>query len=78
MMSTIQREYLRNAQKSVRIANDAKFNAVVYSQHANHAEAHWMKYLKSTGAKHIKDRVDKLRAYLNAKDTNGALKFLSG
>ena len=77
MMSTIQREYLRNAQKAVRIANDAKFNGVIYSHHANNAETYWAKYLKSSGAKHFADRVARLRAHLNAKDTNAALKYLS-
>jgi hypothetical protein len=77
MNSTIQREYIRNARKAVKIANDAKFNAVVYSYHANWAEAYWHNYLKSTGAKHLADRMAQLRAFLNAKDTQGALKYLS-
>jgi len=76
-MNVIQREYLRNARKAVRIANDAKFNAVVYSYQANWAEAYWHNYLKSVGAKHFAERMARLRALLNAKDTQGALKYLS-
>ena len=76
-MNAVQREYLRNAHKAVRIANDVKFNAVVYSYQASWAEAYWHNYLKSTGAKHLVERVARLRAFLNAKDTQGALKYLS-
>jgi hypothetical protein len=76
-MNSVQREYLRNARKAIRIANDAKFNGVVYSYHANWAEAYWHNYLKSTGAKQFAERMARLRAFLNAKDTQGALKYLS-
>ena len=77
-MNAVQREYIRNARKAVRIANDAKFNAVVYSYHANWAEAYWHNYLKSSGAKNLSERMARLRAFLNAKDTNGALRYLEG
>ena len=76
-MNAVQREYIRNARKAVRIANDAKFNAVVYSYQANWAEAYWQNYLKSSGAKNLTERMARLRAFLNAKDTQGALKYLS-
>ena len=75
--TTIQREYIRNALKAVKIANDVKFNAVAYSHQANWAEAYWSNYLKSVGAKHAAERMARLRAFLNAKDTQGALKYLS-
>jgi LPS O-antigen subunit length determinant protein (WzzB/FepE family) len=77
-MNAVQREYIRNARKAVRIANDAKFNAVVYSYQANWAEAYWHNYLKSSGAKNLSERMARLRAFLNAKDTNGALRYLEG
>jgi hypothetical protein len=76
-MNAIQREYLRNAQKAIRIANDVKFNAVAYGHQASWAEAYWTNYLKSTGARHLTDRVIRLRTLLAAKDTVGALKYLS-
>ena len=77
MMSVIQREYLRNAQKAVKIASDVKFNAVAYGHQANWAEAYWSNYLKSVGAKNFRDRVTHLRTLLAAKDIAGALKYLS-
>ena len=75
-MNAIQREYLRNARKAVRIANDVKFNAVAYGHPANWAEAYWTNYLKSTGAKQLNERVIRLRTMLAAKDTQAALKYL--
>lgn len=77
MMSAVQREYLRNAQKAVKIASDVKFNDVAYGHQANWAEAYWRNYLKSSGAKNFRDRVEHLRMLLAAKDTQGALKYLS-
>jgi hypothetical protein len=77
MMSAVQREYLRNAQKAIKIASDVKFNAVAYGHQANWAEAYWTNYLKSVGAKNFRDRVEHLHTLLAAKDTKGALKYLS-
>jgi hypothetical protein len=76
-MNAIQREYIRNAQKAIKIASDVKFNAVAYGHQVNWAEAYWTNYLKSTGAKHLAERVIRLRTLLAAKDTQGALKYLS-
>jgi hypothetical protein len=77
MMTAVQREYLRNAQKAVKIASDVKFNAVAYGHQTNWAEAYWSNYLKSVGAKRLNDRVIHLRTLLAAKDIAGALKYLS-
>ena len=75
--TTVQREYIRNARKAVKIANDVKFNAVAYGHQAGWAEAYWVNYLKSVGAKNFRDRVERLHALLAAKDTQGALNYLS-
>ena len=40
-MNSIQREYLRNARKAIRIASDVKFNAVAYNAQVAWAEAYW-------------------------------------
>jgi hypothetical protein len=77
-MNAVQREYIRNARKAVRIANDAKFNAVVYSYQANWAEAYWYNYLKSTGTKQFMTQMNRLKEFLARKDTHGALRFLEG
>jgi len=77
-MNALQREYLRNAQKAIKIASDVKFNAVAYGHQANWAEAYWTNYLKSTGAKHLAERVIRLRTLLAAKDTDGALRVILG
>ena len=77
MTKAVQREYLRNAQKAIKIASDVKFNAVAYGYQTNWAEAYWSNYLKSVGAKHAVARVIHLRTLLAAKDTVGALKYLS-
>jgi hypothetical protein len=77
MMSTIQREYLRNAQKAVRIASAVKFNNVAYNAQVRCAESYWSNYLKSVGSRQLQDRMTRLRNMLAAKDTEGALKFIS-
>jgi hypothetical protein len=77
MMSTIQREYLRNAQKAVRIASAVKFNNVAYNAQVRCAESYWSTYLKSIGSRQVQDRIARLRTLLTAKDTEGALKFIS-
>ena len=77
MMSTIQREYLRNAQKAVRIASAVEFNTVAYNAQVRCAESYWSTYLKSIGSRQLQDRIARLRTLLTAKDTEGALKFIS-
>lgn len=77
MMTTIQREYLRNAQKAVKIANDVKFNAKAYDMQVRWAEAYWANYLKSTDAKKFRERTIHLSSLLAVKDTSAALKYLS-
>lgn len=77
-MNAIQREYLRNARKAVRIASDVKFNAVAYNAQANWAEAYWYNYLKSVGARQFQVQVNRLKELLARKDTHGALRFLEG
>lgn len=78
MNSSIQREYLRNAQKAVRVANAVKFNVGAYNVQVSWAESYWSNYLRSSGAKNLNERMERLRAFLNAKDTNGALRYLDG
>ena len=75
-MNAIQREYLRNARKAVRIASDVKFNAVAYNVQANWAEAYWHNYLKSMGTKQFMTQMNRLKDLLARKDTNGALRYL--
>ena len=76
-MNAIQHEYLRNAQRAIRVASAVKFNAAAYVQHVNWAEAYWVNYLKSSKAKHFRERVSRLRTLLDSKDTEGALKYLA-
>ena len=76
-MNAIQREYLRNACKAIRIANDVKFNDVAYNLQVAWAESYWHNYLKSTGSKQFKTQMDRLKEFLVRKDTHGALKYLS-
>ena len=76
-MTAIQCEYLCNARKAVRVANAVKFNAVAYGHQIDWAEAHWRNYLRSSGAKRMSERVTHLRLLLTAKNTQGALKYLS-
>lgn len=76
-MNAIQREYIRNACKAIRIANDVKFNDVAYNHQVEWAEAYWHNYLKSTGTKQFKMQMERLREYLVRKDTVGALRYLT-
>ena len=75
-MNAIQREYLRNARKAVRIASDVKFNAVAYNAQVSWAEAYWHNYLKSVGTKQFMAQMNRLKDLLARKDTHGALKYL--
>jgi hypothetical protein len=78
MSSTIQREYIRNARKAIRIANDVKFNAVAYNLQVAWAESYWQNYLKSVQARNFKARLEQLKELLQRKDTRGALRYLEG
>lgn len=71
-------EYLRNARKAVRIANDVKFNDFAYGVQVNWAEAHWHNYLKSTQARNFREQMERLKEFLARKDTHGALRYLEG
>jgi hypothetical protein len=75
-MNAIQREYLRNARKAVRIASDVKFNAVAYNAQVSWAEAYWHNYLKSVGTKQFMAQMNRLKDLLARKDTHGALRYL--
>jgi len=75
-MNTIQREYLRNARKAVRIASDVKFNAVAYNAQVSWAEAYWHNYLKSVGTKQFMFQMNRLKEFLARKDTHGAMRYL--
>ena len=75
-MNAPQREYLRNARKAVKIANDVKFNAFAYNMQVSWAESYWHNYLKSTGSKQFKTQMERLREFLVRKDTAGALRYL--
>lgn len=77
-MNAVQREYLRNARKAIRIANDIKFNAVAYQHQVAWAESYWHNYLKSTGAKQFQAQMNRLKEFLARKDTRGALVFIDG
>lgn len=77
-MNAIQREYIRNARKAIRIANDVKFNAVAYNAQVAWAEAHWRNYLKSVQARNFNGQMDRLKEFLIRKDTHGALRYLDG
>jgi hypothetical protein len=77
-MNAIQREYIRNARKAIRIANDVKFNAVAYNLQVSWAESYWHNYLKSVLASDFKTQMDGLKELLVRKDTQGALRFLEG
>jgi hypothetical protein len=75
-MNAIQREYIRNARKAIRIASDVKFNDVAYNTQVAWAEAYWHNYLKSVGAKQFKTQMERLKELLGRKDTSGALRYL--
>ena len=75
-MNAIQREYLRNARKAVRIASDVKFNAVAYNAQVNWAESYWYNYLKSVGTTQVQAQVNRLKDLLARKATHGAMKYL--
>ena len=77
-MNAIQREYLRNARKAIRIASDVKFNDVAYNHQVNWAESYWHNYLKSIGTKQFQAQMNRLKEFLVRKDTRGALRFLEG
>jgi hypothetical protein len=75
-MNSIQREYLRNARKAIRIANDVKFNAIAYNLQVGWAETYWHNYLKSMGTRQFQARMNSLKEFLARRDTRGALTLL--
>lgn len=77
-MSAIQREYIRNVRKAIRVANDVKFNTVAYNLQVAWAESYWRNYLKSVEARNFQSQIDRLKEFLRRKDTHGALRYLEG
>jgi len=75
-MNAVQREYLRNAQKAVRVAGSVTWNPVAYAHQVQWAEAYWQNYLKSTGIRGFQQRMTEFKAYLARQDTKGALMYL--
>ena len=59
-MNAVQREYLRNAQKAVRVAGSVTWNPVAYAHQVQWAEAYWQNYLKSTGIRGFQQRMTEL------------------
>lgn len=77
-MNAVQREYLRNARKAVRIAGDVKFNLTAYQHQVAWAEAYWHNYLKSIGTKQFQAQMNRLKELLARKDTRAALGLIDG
>lgn len=77
-MNALQREYLLNARKAIRIADAVKFNAFAYQTQSEWASAYWHNYLKSTQARNFREQVERLKEFLERKDTTGALRYIGG
>lgn len=77
-MNAVQREYLRNTRKAVRIAQDVKWNPTAWAHQVHWAEAYWSNYLKSTGTKQFMAQMNRLKELLERRDTHAALKFIDG
>ena len=74
--TTVQREYLRNAQKAIRVANAVKFNVGAYNAQVAWAESYWSNYLRSSKVLRFQERLNHLRELLAVKNTAGALRYL--
>lgn len=74
--TAVQREYLRNAQKAIRVASAVKFNVGAYNAQVAWAESYWSNYLRSSKVVRFQERLNHLKELLAVKNTAGALRYL--
>lgn len=76
-MNAIQREYLHNVRRALKVADSVKFNRVAYDYQARSAQSYWSLFLKSTANSRFQDNVNRMKDFLNSHDIRGALTLAS-
>jgi hypothetical protein len=76
-MNAIQREYLHNVRRALKVADAVKFNRVAYEHQIRSAQSYWALFLKSTANARFQDNVNRMKDFLNSRDIRGALMLVS-
>lgn len=76
-MNAIQREYLHNVRRALKVADAVRFNRAAYNQQARSAQSYWTLFLKSTANTRFQENVNRMKNFLNSHDIRGALTLAS-
>ena len=76
-MNSIQREYLHNVRRALKVADSVKFNRVAYEHQARSAQSNWSLFLKSSANSRFKENIDRMKKFLNSRDIHSALMLAS-
>jgi hypothetical protein len=76
-MNAIQREYLHNVRRALKVADSVKFNRVAYDYQARNAQSYWSLFLKASANTRFQDNVNRMKDFLNSHDIRGALMLAS-
>lgn len=76
-LTVVQQEYLRNAQRAIKVADSVKFNRVAYEYQSKSAQGYWAMFLKSSANPRFQDNVNRMRDLLNSGNVTEALTLTS-
>lgn len=76
-MNAIQREYLHNVRRALKVADAVKFNRVAYDHQARSAQSYWSLFLKASANKRFQENVNRMKDFINSHDIRSALTLAS-
>jgi len=76
-MNAIQREYLHNVRRALKVADSVKFNRAAYDYQSRSAQSYWALFLKASANKRFQDNVNRMKDFINSHDIRSALTLAS-
>jgi len=76
-MNAIQREYLHNVRRALKVADSIKFNRAAYDYQSRSAQSYWALFLKASANKRFQDNVNRMKDFINSHDIRSALTLAS-
>lgn len=76
-MNAIQREYLHNVRRALKVADSVKFNRVAYDYQARNAQSYWVLFLKASANTRFQENINRMKDFINSHDIRSALTLAS-
>jgi hypothetical protein len=76
-MNAIQREYLHNVRRALKVADSVKFNRVAYDYQGRNAQSYWVLFLKASANTRFQENINRMKDFINSHDIRSALTLAS-